>query len=122
MLFRSLEGTLSERSVYAERERVCDLGYLRQVYRRADGSLGYRCPGEPVDSYVRKGGKIEDTIGRKCLCNGLTANIGLGQRQGNGSVEKPLLTAGDDVAQIAQFLKPGRTSYTAADVIQALLG
>jgi nitronate monooxygenase len=108
--------------VYAERERVCDLGYLRQVYRRADGGLGYRCPGEPVDSYVRKGGKIEDTIGRKCLCNGLTANIGLGQRQANGSVEKPLLTAGDDVAQIAQLLKPGRTSYTAADVIQALLG
>jgi hypothetical protein len=74
-----------------------------------------------VESYVRKGGKLEDTIGRKCLCNGLTANIGLGQKQSGGAVENPLLTAGDDVGQIARFLKPGRTSYSAAEVVEALL-
>ena len=27
------------------RERICDLGYLRTAYARADGSVGYRCPG-----------------------------------------------------------------------------
>ena len=38
-------------------ERICDLGYLRQPYKREDGSLGYRCPAEPVADYVRKGGR-----------------------------------------------------------------
>jgi hypothetical protein len=32
-----------------------------------------------------------------------------------------LMTAGDDVAQIAQFLPPGCDSYTAADVVRLLL-
>lgn len=114
------EGTLSEPSIYAARERICDLGYLRQVYRKDDGTLGYRCPGEPVQSYLRKGGDIADTVGRKCLCNGLTATIGLAQMQG-ADIEKPLLTAGNEVANVAQFLATGRNSYTAAEVVQALL-
>ncbi len=42
-----------------------------------DGQIGYRCSAEPVENYVAKGGKIEDTVGRKCLCNTLMANIGL---------------------------------------------
>jgi hypothetical protein len=33
----------------------------------------------------------------------------------------PLLAAGDDVAQIARFLKPGCDSYTAAEVLSCLL-
>lgn len=117
-----LPGTLSEPSVYAARERICDLGYLRQAYRKVDGTLGYRCPSEPVENYVRKGGDIADTAGRKCLCNGLTSNIGLGQIQSDGQQEKPLLTAGDEVSEIARFLSPGRDSYSAADVIAAVLG
>ena len=28
--------------------RVCDLGILRQLYKRPDGSVGYRCRAEPV--------------------------------------------------------------------------
>ena len=38
-------------------ERLCDLGYLRAPYERADGSVGYRCASEPVHVYVRKGGQ-----------------------------------------------------------------
>ena len=45
------------------------------------GKLGYRCPAEPVEAYVAKGGDVADTVGRRCLCNGLTANIGLAQRR-----------------------------------------
>lgn len=116
-----LDRTLSEPPVYADRKRVCDMGYLRHAYRKEDGSLGYRCPGEPVDEYVRKGGKIEDTVGRKCLCNGLTANVGLAQSRGAAGVEQPLLTAGDDVDQISRFLKPNRETYSASDVIERLL-
>jgi hypothetical protein len=32
------------------------------------------------------------------------------------------VTAGDDAAQVHQFLKPGRDSYTADDVLDSLLG
>ena len=40
-----VETTLSEPEVYAARERRCDLGYLRELYRREDGTIGYRCGG-----------------------------------------------------------------------------
>jgi nitronate monooxygenase len=104
-----------------ERERVCDLGYLRVAYERDDESIGWRCPAEPVDQYVRKGGAIEDTEGRKCLCNALMSNIGLGQVRNGGTVEPPILTAGDDLDSIRRFLPPGADSYSAADVISGLL-
>lgn len=117
-----LAGTLTEDSVVAGRTRICDLGYLRSGYVREDGEVGWRCPAEPVADYVRKGGDIADTVGRKCLCNALMTNIGLGQVQRDGSEEPPLLTAGDDVAAVARFLPPGATSYSAGDVIDYLLG
>jgi nitronate monooxygenase len=116
-----LEGSLSEREVFEARARVCDLGYLRHPYKKADGTLGYRCPAEPVDAYVRKGGVREDAEGRKCLCNGLTANIGLPQRREGGAVELPLVTSGDDLAQLGRFLKEGEDSYSALDVLAAIL-
>lgn len=117
----TLEHTLSEAEVYAHRPRLCDLGYLRHVYKRPDGSLGYRCPGEPVELYVRKGGAPEETIGRKCLCNGLMATVGLAQLQRTGYVEPPLVTAGDELKHLGHFLRDGKTSYTAQEVIQYLL-
>jgi nitronate monooxygenase len=116
-----MPGTLSEADQYAARTRICDLGYLRHLYRKPDGTLGYRCPAEPVDDFVKKGGTVADAQGRKCLCNGLVANIGLSQVRSNSEQELALMTAGDDVAQIAQFLKPGCDSYSAADVLSALL-
>jgi nitronate monooxygenase len=117
-----LAGTVSESAVQAARERVCDLGYLRHLYQKPDGTLGYRCPGEPVEHYLRKGGKLSDTVGRKCICNGLLATIGLGQVRSGGLQEKPLLTAGDEVARIVEFLPPGSDSYGADLVIDSLLG
>lgn len=42
-------------SAWATRERVCDLGYLRVAYRRADGRIGFRCAAEPVEQYLAKG-------------------------------------------------------------------
>jgi nitronate monooxygenase len=114
-------GTLSTAEEYSARTRICDLGYLRHVYRKSDGTTGYRCPAEPVEDYVNKGGTPAEALGRKCLCNGLLANIGLGQMRSDQGEELALLTAGDDVAQVARFLKPGCSSYTAAEVIAFLL-
>jgi nitronate monooxygenase len=114
-----LPGTLSDGAVYAARERRCDLGYLRELYRREDGTIGYRCPAEPVDDYVRKGGDPADTVERRCICNGLIATVGLGQTR-EGEPEAAIVTAGDSVPEIASLLQ-GRSSYTAADVIAQLL-
>jgi len=114
-------GTLSDEVRYFTRERICDLGYLREAYRKPDGSTGYRCAAEPVDDYLRKGGLLAETVGRKCLCNGLMATAGLGQVRPT-HVEDPILTAGDEVAHLARYLPPDRDSYGAADVIRWLLG
>ena len=116
-----MEGTGSEASVYQARQAICDLGYLRELYVTPDGKIGYRCAAEPANNYVAKGGDREETVGRKCLCNGLLANIGLAQVRGDDRVELPLVTAGDDLNIIAEFLAPGATSYSAADVVRILM-
>jgi nitronate monooxygenase len=116
-----LQGTNSEPEVYAERPRICDLGFLREPYRTAEGSIGYRCAAEPVSLYVAKGGNAEDTAGRKCVCNGLLSNIGYAQVRNGRRLERPLITAGDDLYTVSRFLKPGRTEYTAAEVVSLLM-
>ncbi len=117
-----LEGTLSQDDVYQERARICDLGYLREAYKTPSGKIGYRCPGEPVSIYVAKGGDMENTVGRKCLCNALLATAGLPQIRKDGSVEAGIVTSGDDLTEIGRFLPPGRLTYTAADVIAKMTG
>ncbi len=117
----ALAGTLSDEEVVEARERRCDLGYLREVYVNPDGRPGYRCPAEPVDDYARKGGDPSNTVGRKCICNGLTATIGLGQRR-QGVEEPPIVTAGNDLEELGRMLGPDRHAYTAAEVVEYLLG
>ncbi|MCB8933736.1 MAG: nitronate monooxygenase [Fimbriimonadaceae bacterium] len=117
-----LPGTLSDKRVYEQRERICDLGFLRQAYRKPDGTVGFRCSAEPGEEFVEKGGDPEAVAGRLCLCNGLLATAGFAQRRKDGSVEPPIVTAGDDVANLGRFLRPGQTSYTADDVLDSLLG
>jgi nitronate monooxygenase len=115
-----LEGTLSQEEVYQNRTRVCDLGYLQIPYKKEDGTVAYRCPSEPVKNFAKKGGEGEEVEGRKCLCNALMANIGLGQMRRNGS-EKPLLTAGNDINMVRRFLQNGKTTYSAGEVLDYLL-
>jgi nitronate monooxygenase len=117
-----LKQTLSEREVYDARTRVCDAGFLRHLYKKENGSLGYRCPAEPVEAYVKKGGKLEDTVDRSCLCNNLAATAGFAQRRPGGSVEPALVTSGKSLPNIGQFIKPGETRYSAQDVIDYLRG
>ncbi|MDD5262210.1 MAG: nitronate monooxygenase [Methylacidiphilales bacterium] len=116
-----LSGTLSDEKLSQERPRLCDLGFLRHLYRRENGSIGYRCPSEPIHDYIRKGGVADETRNRKCICNGLLASIGLGQARGPGNVELPVVTAGDDAALLSQFLPDGQESYSAAEVVNRLL-
>ncbi len=117
-----LAGSLSEEAVYQQRHRVCDLGYLRSAYKQEDGQIGWRCGAEPIDAFLRKGGKQEATCGKKCVCNGLMANIDLGQVRRKTETEKPLVTSGDEVKNVARFLtSPDAESYSAEDVVAYLL-
>lgn len=117
-----LPGTLSDAAVYVQRKRRCDVGYLRQPFRASDGRVGYRCPAEPERDFQAKGGDPADAANRMCLCNGLLATVGLGQRQASGYEEPPLVTAGDDLRTIARFSDGAGASYSAAEVVARLLG
>lgn len=117
-----VKGSLSEQAVYEERPRICDLGYLQEAYKAPDGSVGFRCAGEPITTFVAKGGDPGESPGRKCLCNALMANVGLAQSRNGHRVEQGLVTAGNDVAQLARFLPKEGLDYTAADVLAILLG
>ena len=114
-----IEGTNARDKDYKRRKRVCDLGYLRTAYKREDGRVDYRCAAEPVKTFVKKGGAEEDTVGRKCLCNALMADIGHGQMRKDGR-ERPIVTSGDDLERIDRFTH-GRASYSAGEVIDYLL-
>lgn len=117
----SVPGTLASTDLYAARSRVCDLGYLRAPYERSAGVIGYRCPSEPVEDYLRKGGSAADTVGRMCLCNGLTATVGLGQSRQGGYQEVPLATLGTDLSGARQLLARHPEGWSAAQAVDFLI-
>ena len=117
----SLSGTMSQADTYAERPRLCDLSYLRIPYEREPGVIGYRCPAEPVHMYVRKGGAVEDTVGRKCLCNGLMATVGFGQTRRDGYEEPPIVTLGADLVGVAKMLSEHPAGWSAVQAVEHLL-
>jgi len=116
-----LEGTNSEQEMYLSRPRICDLGFLHEPYKTPEGGIGYRCAAEPVSIYLSKGGKVEDTVVRKCICNALVANIGHPQVRNGNRIERGIVTAGDDLSHVLQFLAPYCSSYKVEDVLTTLL-
>ncbi|MFJ5838201.1 nitronate monooxygenase [Streptomyces shenzhenensis] len=114
-----LPGTVADPAVNSARRRVCDLGYLRTPYRTERGLIAYRCPAEPRAAYVRKGGSAEQAEGRQCLCNGLLAAVGLGQRRPRGVVEPPVVTIGQDLGFLRQIAPQGGP-YNAESVVRWL--
>jgi NAD(P)H-dependent flavin oxidoreductase YrpB (nitropropane dioxygenase family) len=115
----AIPGTLSDPDVYAARTRLCDLGYLREAYVKPAGGIGYRCAAEPVADHIAKGGDAAATVDRMCLCNGLSAAIGLAQVRGAG-VEPAVITSGDGLGSVRTVLDDG-DGYSAADVVAHLL-
>jgi NAD(P)H-dependent flavin oxidoreductase YrpB (nitropropane dioxygenase family) len=118
----TLPGTQSDEAVHQARPRLCDIGHLSVPFERAPGVLGYRCASEPVHMYTKKGGDLAETVGRKCLCNALLADIGLGQVRKDGYAEQPLVTMGQDLAGVAALLATHPDGWTAADAVAHLLG
>ncbi|MGI9647061.1 MAG: nitronate monooxygenase [Acidimicrobiia bacterium] len=121
-----VDGTLSDEEVYDGRSRVCDLGALRVPYKTDSGSVGYRCPAEPLRAYSDvKGGRAANTQGRSCLCNGLLATAGLPQYRVRSDYEEPpIVTAGSDFRGVRALMEGVEDGmfYSAADVIDYLSG
>ncbi|HZU58509.1 MAG TPA: nitronate monooxygenase [Actinocrinis sp.] len=120
-----LPGTLSDEQTYQQRPRLCDLGVLRSAYRKPDGSVGYRCPSEPVAIYTeRHGGRSANAAARRCLCNALLATAGLAQQRPDGYTEPPIVTSGTDYTGVRALLSqaPDGQTYTARDAVAYLLG
>ena len=115
-------GTLSDEGALAARPRLCDLGYLRTPYVRPGGAVGYKCPSEPVEDYVRRGGTVEETVGRACLCNSLMANVGLGQTRDDGYQEDPLVTLGTDLVGARALASAHPSGWSAGQALDWLLG
>jgi NAD(P)H-dependent flavin oxidoreductase YrpB (nitropropane dioxygenase family) len=111
-----LPETLSEESVYLARKRVCDHGALRTLFEEPDGSIGYRCPAEPVAAYLAKQGALEDTSGARCICNGLLSTCGFGHVG-----EAPIVTLGDDVSFLRSLMARPEDSYGAVEALKYLL-
>ena len=102
-----------------ERKRICDLGYLRHLYSIDENRVGYRCPAEPIKKFLEKGGGYDMTVGKKCLCNGLLATIGLEQIR-DGGLELPIVTSGENFSFVHHMITKSNTTYGAKDVIDYL--
>ncbi|MDQ8206140.1 nitronate monooxygenase [Coraliomargarita sp. SDUM461003] len=100
--------------------RACDLGYLRHVYAKDDGSLSYRCPASPRKPFLNKGGTAAEAEGKQCLCNGLLATIGMGTVR-RGTPVQPLVTWGEDMSFLDPILGSDKNTYSANDVIDYIL-
>ena len=116
-----MEGTVSDKEIYAKRMRICDLGYLRTPYLRENGTVGYRCPAEPIDNYEFKKGDSKNFEKSKCLCNSLMADIGLPQLRPDGRRELPLVTMGSDLDGPKQLVKKYPGGWSAAQALDYLL-
>jgi hypothetical protein len=124
-----MEGTLSEKSVRDSWNKKCDQGALVTPYTKDPNNLdflnntGYRCPAEPLDDFLRKGGDIDLTTDVTCLCNGLLNTAGLvnANKLPHGQHTAPTITTGDDLAFLPDVMPNENSSYGAADAMDHLL-
>ena len=116
-----LPETMSVETVYEERPRLCDLGFLRSPYLKDADTVGYKCSAEPVHMYTKKGGDLEQTVGRKCLCNGLTAGVGLAQTRKDGYTEVAIVTLGSDAVGPRMLVEKFPDGWTAGQVVDWLV-
>lgn len=117
-----LEGTVSDPEIAAGRTAVCDIGALRTPFKKANGAIDYRCPAEPIAVYTRKGGRVQNTEGRQCLCNALLAAADFPQQRPDGSTEPAIVTSGDDFRAVFALASnvSGGQPYPAREVVDYL--
>lgn len=119
--YANLDETISDADNFHERVRLCDLGYLRTVVEKPDHRIAYRCAGEPDKTFEFKGGVPGATLGKKCLCNALLANIGMPQVRVSGYEELPLVTLGSDLTGELALVEQFGQGWSAAQAVEYLL-
>lgn len=112
-----LAGTLSDDEIYRARTRICNQHGLSTPHQLPDGSITYRCPAERIEDYVHRGGHEEDTIGVRCICNGLISATGYGNPG-----EPPIVTLGDDLGFLRHLTNGEVDSYTVKQAMDYLMG
>ncbi len=125
-----IAGTLADDEVYAERQRICDIGILQQRgFNKADASgertLFQRCPAGPTTAFIKNRGLERNTAERRCLCNGLLSCVGLGQvKEIRGElVEEPaVVTLGNHLEGVRRLSRQGQVPYHVEDVVNDILG
>lgn len=66
----------------------------------------------PEEEYVqRHGGDAKDTVGRRCICNGLMTTAGFGDEG-----EPAIVTLGGKLGFLDELTSEEKTTYTAAEV------
>ncbi len=113
--------SISEQTVFDERKKICNMGYLQHLYKREDGSVGYRCAAEAPGAFKAKGGELsEATARKKCLCNSLFATIGYPTVYEDGYVERALITIGSSLESIRSIITEYK-DFSAKDVLDYIL-
>lgn len=115
-----IEDTLADRDIYEGRKRICNIGHLVQAFQKDGGKIGFRCAGEPIEAFVKKGGDRDEAAGKVCLCNGLGAAAGYGSMGPNGP-EPIIVTLGKDVEFFAGLVKRPDGGYAAEEVVRYML-
>lgn len=110
-----LDGTVSDIDVYEMRPRICNRHGLSMPHELLNGAIVYRCAAEPLEQYLLKGGKPEDAVGRRCLCNGLITTAGLGDAQ-----EPAIVTLGDDLSFLRHLVHREDGTYTVTEALNYL--
>ncbi len=107
-----LKDTIGDLKISALRSRICNLGYLRSLYKKEDGEIGYRCAAaEPA----------EGRPGARCLCNALLATVGLPGKTPEGSDEKSLVTLGSHLGSLKELIRL-KSDFTVRDVLNYIRG
>jgi NAD(P)H-dependent flavin oxidoreductase YrpB (nitropropane dioxygenase family) len=116
-----LKDTIAEKRVFEMRKKICNLGYLRQAYKKEDGTLDYRCSAENKEAFIKKGGDPQEAEqGKCCLCNALFATVGMPSVYADGSIEKPLVTLGSHLETLKDLVLR-KIDFSAGDVIDYIL-
>jgi len=117
----NLKDTIADHPVFEMRKKICNLGYLRQLYKKSDGTIGYRCAAEEKDVFTAKGGDPKEASEeKKCLCNALFATVGMPSTYADGSVEKALITLGSHMDSLKQLVQR-KMDFSARDVIDFIM-
>jgi nitronate monooxygenase len=112
-----IPGTIAGKELLVIRQSVCNQGVLLEPYDLGDNHFGYRCPAEPREIYLFKGGDLRRCSGVSCLCNGLLSATEL-----YDAGQPATVTLGDDLSFIRKLIKKPNESYGVQDVFEYLQG